>query len=128
MGKTMALTDTFAKQVKHSGTTAGDKYADGDGMYLLVKASGKYWLMDYRFADKRKTLALGIYPEVSLTKARERRVKARELLADGIYPGAEKKEANQPFFAMVESKSTYASTADPRALASTGGVSRSSSV
>lgn len=89
----MALTDTFTKQVKHSGAVAGDKYADGDGMYLLVKSVGKYWRMDYRFADKRKTLALGIYPEVSLTKARQRRVKARELLADGIDPGEAKKEA-----------------------------------
>lgn len=91
----MALTDTFTKQVKHTGTAAGDKYTDGDGMYLLVKSGGKYWRMDYRFADKRKTLALGIYPEVSLTKARQRRSQARELLADGIDPGAAKKEAAQ---------------------------------
>jgi hypothetical protein len=89
----MALTDTFTKQVKHTGKASGDKYADGDSMHLLVKAGGKYWRMDCRFADKRKTLALGIYPEVSLTKARQRRVKARELLSDGVDPGAAKKEA-----------------------------------
>jgi hypothetical protein len=35
-------------------------------MFLLVSSSGKYWRMDYRFADKRKTLALGVYPMVSL--------------------------------------------------------------
>jgi len=91
----MALTDTFVKQVKHSGPTAGDKHTDGNGMYLLVKPAGKYWRMDYRFADKRKTLALGIYPAVSLAKARQRRDKARELLADGIDPGEAKKEAVQ---------------------------------
>lgn len=69
----------------------GDKYADGDGMYLYVKTSGKYWRLDYRFAEKRKTLALGIYPEVSLAKARKRRAEARELLAEGIDPSVAKR-------------------------------------
>ena len=91
----MALTDTFTKNTKHSGKPAGDKHADGGGMYLLVNPSGKYWRMDYRFADKRKTLALGVYPEVSLAKARQRREKARELLADGIDPGIAKREEKQ---------------------------------
>jgi Zn-dependent M28 family amino/carboxypeptidase len=40
----MPLTSTFVKQVKHSGKTTGDTHWDGSGMYLLVKASGKYWL------------------------------------------------------------------------------------
>jgi integrase len=91
----MALADTFVRQVKHSGKPAGDKHTDGGGMYLLVKAGGKYWRMDYTFADKRKTLALGVYPEVSLAKARARRDKARELLADGIDPSTAKKEDKQ---------------------------------
>jgi integrase len=89
----MALTDTFVKQVKHSGKPAGDKYADGGGLYLLVKAAGKYWRMDYRHAGKRKTLALGVYPAVSLAKARKRRDEARELLADGQDPSAVKRQA-----------------------------------
>lgn len=88
----MALTDTFVKQVKHSGKPAGDKHADGGGMYLLVKAAGKYWRMDYAFAAKRKTLALGVYPEVGLAKARKRRDAAREQLADGIDPSTAKRE------------------------------------
>ena len=37
----MALTDTFTKNIKHSGAAAGDKHTDGGGMYLLVKAAGK---------------------------------------------------------------------------------------
>ena len=90
----MALNDTFIKKsIKHSGKIAGDKHTDGAGLYLLVKAGGKYWRMDYRFADKRKTLALGIYPAVTLAKARQRRDNARELLADGIDPSVAKKEA-----------------------------------
>ena len=91
----MALADTFVRQVKHTGKPAGDKHTDGGGMYLLVKAGGKYWRMDYTHADKRKTLALGVYPEVSLAKARQRRDKARELLADGIDPSIAKKEDKQ---------------------------------
>ena len=88
----MALTDTFVRNTKHSGRPAGDKHADGGGMYLLVNAGGKYWRMDYRFADKRKTLALGVYPAVSLAKARQRRDKAREHLAEGIDPSTAKRE------------------------------------
>jgi hypothetical protein len=35
------------------------KLTDGDGMYLLVDTKGgRYWRMNYRFSDKRKTLAL----------------------------------------------------------------------
>ena len=88
----MALTDTFVKQVKFSGKAAGDKHTDGGGMYLLVKAAGRYWRMDYTFHKKRKTLALGVYPEVGLAKARKRRDAARELLADGVDPNTAKKE------------------------------------
>ena len=87
----MALTDTFVRQVKHSGKASGDKHADGGGMYLLVKAGGRYWRMDYTHANKRKTLALGVYPEVSLARARQRRADARELLAEGLDPSAAKK-------------------------------------
>ena len=91
----MALTDTFVKNTKHTGNATGDKHADGGGMYLHIKAAGKYWRMDYTHADKRKTLALGIYPAVSLAKARQRRDKARELLADGIDPSKAKREEKQ---------------------------------
>lgn len=86
----MALTDTAVKNFKPSGNAAGDKHADGHGLYLHVKTAGKYWRMSYRFAGKQKLLSLGVYPAVSLAKARKRREAARELLADGIDPGAEK--------------------------------------
>ena len=91
----MALTDTFVRQVKATAKPIGDKYADGRGMYLLVKAPGKYWRMDYSFHGKRKTLALGVYPDVPLQKARQRREKAREQLADGIDPSTAKREEKQ---------------------------------
>jgi DNA invertase Pin-like site-specific DNA recombinase len=88
----MALTDTAVRQYKHSGKPAGDKHSDSGGLYLLVKAAGKYW-RDYRYAGKRKTLAVGVYSAVLLAKARKRRDEARELLADGQDPGAAKRQA-----------------------------------
>lgn len=91
----MALTDTFVRQVKHTGKSSGNKHSDGGGMYLLVKASGRYWRMDYSCAGKRKTLALGVYPAVSLAKARQRREKAREQLADGTDPSTAKRAEKQ---------------------------------
>ena len=91
----MALTDTFVRTAKFKGSSSKEKYADGGGMYLLVNKSGKYWRMDYRLGEKRKTLALGVYPAVSLAKARQRRDKARELLADGIDPSIAKREEKQ---------------------------------
>lgn len=91
-GNAVALTDTFVKNVKPTAAAAGDKHTDGQGLYLHVKQAGKYWRMNYRFTGKQKTLALGVYPAVSLAKARQRRDKARELLADGIDPSAAKRE------------------------------------
>ena len=91
----MPLTDTFVKNTKHTSAPAGDKHTDGGGVSLLVKAAGKYWRMDYKFAGKRKTLAFGVYPAVSLAKARQRREKARELLADGIDPNIAKTQEKQ---------------------------------
>ena len=91
----MALTDTLFKNLKWAGAAAGEKHTDGQGLYLLVKATGKYWRMNYRFAGKQKTLAIGVYPAVTLAKARQRRDKARELLADGIDPSKTKQVEKQ---------------------------------
>lgn len=67
------------------------KLSDAGGLYLyIVPMGGKLWRMDYRFGGKRKTLALGAYPAVSLKGARDRRDEARKLLANGADPGAAK--------------------------------------
>lgn len=52
---------------------------------------GKYWRFKYRFGGKEKTLALGVYPDLSLAKAREKRQEARERVVDGIDPGVVKR-------------------------------------
>lgn len=71
------------------------KLADGRGMYLLVTGIGKYWRLDYRMDAKRKTLALGCYPDVPLSQARQRRDAARQQIADGVDPGAVRRAQKQ---------------------------------
>jgi integrase len=86
----MALTDTRIRNARPRAEAY--KLSDGGGMYLLVTPHGaRYWRMDYRFAGKRRTLALGVYPIVTLSCARTRREEARALLSQDIDPGAEKK-------------------------------------
>ncbi len=69
---------------------------DGDGLYLeIIPAGGKYWRFKYQFAGKEKRLAFGVYPEVSLADARERRAQARKMVAAGNDPGEVKKEAKR---------------------------------
>ena len=74
------------------------KLTDEKGMFLLVtKAGGKYWRLKYRFDGKEKALAIGTYPDLSLKDAREIRDEARNKIAKGIDPSAEKqarKKAN----------------------------------
>jgi integrase len=69
---------------------------DGGGLFLLTTPTGgKLWRFKYRFDGQGKLLALGTYPEISLADARERREKARKLLANGIDPGVVKKAQRQ---------------------------------
>jgi integrase len=68
------------------------KLSDGGGLYLLINADGaKYWRMDYRFADVRRTIAFGKYPEVSLADARKARSLARDKINAGIDPSQAKR-------------------------------------
>ena len=69
---------------------------DGEGLYLeVLPTGGKYWRLKFRFAGKEKCLALGVYPEVGLADARERRAQARKVLAAGNDPGEAKREAKR---------------------------------
>ena len=82
------------------------KIADGEGLFLLITPSGgKYWRLKYFFAGKEKLLALGVYPDVALADARERRAQARKVLAAGRDPGEAKKEAKR--VAMLESANAF---------------------
>lgn len=97
----MTLAAIKIKNVK--ATDKPQKLSDGGGLYLLVQPNGaKYWRLDYRFAGKRKTLAIGVYPDISLSDARERRETARKLLANGADPGDIKKAQKAASVALTE--------------------------
>ncbi len=81
------------RQIKNLKPQSKDYWVvDEKCLRLLVKVNGsKYWRMSYRFGGKQKSLALGVYPDVSLKDARLKRDRARLQVADGIDPGIEKK-------------------------------------
>ncbi|CAN7159849.1 integrase arm-type DNA-binding domain-containing protein [Paraburkholderia hospita] len=86
----MALTDVAIRGAKPTGKLY--RLFDERGMYLEVSAAGgKWWRFKYRFGGKEKRLSLGVYPDVGLKDARERRDEARKLLAQGVDPGEHKK-------------------------------------
>ena len=90
----MSLSDAKARNAKPRAKPY--KIADGDGLFLLIVPSGsKYWRLRYFFGGKEKLLALGVYPDVTLLDARERRAEARKVLAAGNDPGEVKKEAKR---------------------------------
>jgi hypothetical protein len=70
------------------------KLSDGDGLRLEVRSTGaKYWRLKYRFAGAEKLLSMGVYPDVGLGEARRRRDEARQLIAKGVDPSAERQAA-----------------------------------
>ena len=91
----MRLTDARVRNAKPQAKAY--KLSDGCGMYLLVTSDGaRYWRLDYRFAGKRRTLALGVYPIMTLSAARTVRDEARRLLTQDIDPNVAKKAKNGP--------------------------------
>ncbi len=88
----MKLKDVTIRNVKAKESPY--KLSDGGGLYLQVTPSGgKLWRWNYRHDGKRKTMALGSYPDVPLLLARERHAKGRGLLATGADPMEKRKEA-----------------------------------
>lgn len=90
----MPLTDAAIRRAKPSDKP--QKITDGGGLYLylyLTLTGARSWRWKYRIAGKEKLLSIGLYPDVSLARAREARDEARRLLARGVDPGAQKKAA-----------------------------------
>lgn len=86
----MALTDVKVRTAKPEAKEY--QLSDGDGMSLLIHPNGsKYWRLRFRFAGKQHLMALGVYPEISLSDARQKRDEARKLVAAGIDPREHKK-------------------------------------
>jgi len=103
----MSLTDIKIKQAKPREKSY--KISDERSLYLEVAPSGgKWWRLKYRFDGKEKRLSLGVYPDVGLALARERRDEARKLVANGVDPSIQRKakklarsEANANSFEVV---------------------------
>jgi integrase len=86
----MPLTNTAIRNAKPSNKPI--RLFDERGLYLEVSPTGgKWWRLKFRFEGKEKRLSLGVYPDVPLKDARDRRDIARKLLADGIDPSENRK-------------------------------------
>lgn len=90
----MRLSDTAIRNAK--GRERAYKIGDGGGLHLLVSPDGaRYWRMAYRLNGKQKTLAVGVYPAVSLAGARAAREDAKRLIREGIDPSQAKKASKR---------------------------------
>jgi integrase len=99
----MGLSDTKIRNAKPRQNQY--KLYDRDGLFIIVTPSGgKWWRFKYRIGPKEKLLSLGTYPTVGLAKARIRRDKAREQVADGIDPSRVRKATKA---ASVNSENTF---------------------
>ncbi len=83
---------------------------DSIGLHLLVKPSGtKVWRLRYRFGGKQNMISLGLYPEVSLATAREKRDQARRLIVEGKDPSQQKKD--DKLKAAIAARNTFGAVA-----------------
>ena len=88
------LTELTIKQAKPG--IKQYKLFDGGGMFLLVHPNGsKYWRMKFSFESKSKLASFGVWPDVSLKDAREKRYEAKKIIKDGINPVDEKRKERQ---------------------------------
>lgn len=79
------LTETAIRRIKSRPKPF--KKADGLSLYLLILPnSSRLWRMNYRFGGRQRTLALGAYPDVGLSEARDTRDAARRMLRQGQDP------------------------------------------
>src|ERR1700733_7570332 len=86
----MALTNTGLKAAKSKDKPY--KLFDERGLYLEVRPTGgRWWRFKYRYLGREKLLSLGVYPDVPLALARERREDCRKLVARGIDPSVKRK-------------------------------------
>ncbi len=108
VGNKMALTDLKIKALKPKEKPY--KVTDSEGLNLIVRPNGsKYWQYRYRYLGKEQTYAIGKYPEISLTEARNKKFELRGLLRENKNPSAEKQ--SQKRVAKFEANNTFAGIA-----------------
>ncbi|HGT5637315.1 TPA: tyrosine-type recombinase/integrase [Escherichia coli] len=81
----MSLTDAKIRTLKPSDKPF--KVSDSHSLYLRVKPGGsRHWYLKYRISGKESRIALGAYPAISLSDARQQREGIRKMLALNINP------------------------------------------
>ncbi len=99
----MPLTETKIRATK--ATEKPVKLFDSGGLYLLVNPNGsRWWRLKYRFHGRERGISLGVFPDVTLKSARERRDEARKMIAAGTDPSEHRqttKVARENTFASV---------------------------
>lgn len=98
------LTALKVKNLKFEDSSS-NKHTDGAGLYLYAHKNGsKYWRMDYTspITGKRNTLALGVYPTITLEAARKRRDEIRQQIANNIDPAEMREQVKQQAKANAE--------------------------
>ncbi len=81
----MSLTSAKIRTLKPSDKPF--KVSDSHGLYLRVKPGGsRHWYLKYRISGKESRIALGTYPAISLSDARQQREGIRKMLALNINP------------------------------------------
>lgn len=91
------LTAAQVEHVKPADKTI--RLFDERGLYLEVSPKGgKWWRFKYSFARRERRISLGVYPDVSLKEAREKRDAARKQVAEGIDPSEVRKQAKLAFY------------------------------
>ncbi|AJB35040.1 TPA: tyrosine-type recombinase/integrase [Escherichia coli] len=81
----MSLTSAKIRTLKPSDKPF--KVSDSHGLYLRVKPGGsRHWYLKYRISGKESRIALGTYPAISLSDARQQREGSRKMLALNINP------------------------------------------
>ena len=79
------LTTTEVKNYKPESKMY--KKPDGKGLWLIINPNGtKFWRYDFKYGNKNLSMSFGIYPEIGLKEARDKREEARELLTNNINP------------------------------------------
>ncbi|TLS78301.1 DUF4102 domain-containing protein [Mariprofundus erugo] len=102
----MNLTDMQIKNAKVAEGKKQTKLYDGAGLYLLVRPSGRYWRYDFEILGKRRTYAIGKYPDIPLAGrigksgdyvkgARDHCMEIKALIAQGIDPILLRQEQKQ---------------------------------
>src|ERR1700692_2207142 len=118
------LTDKSIKSAKPKPGKKYRKLSDQGGLYLFLTNDGtRSWRYDYRLKGKRQTLALGLYPETSLSEARERHSAARKQVGTGESPVLIRRRARQA--SIIEGDNTFGVIAEAWFKETAGGKSES---